>query len=389
MRENTQYFHVNWIDGMKINKNLFIAQDDAVRNDLHDVASLNLSKIKYGVLAPVTAGQNTFNVNISLDNQNTLRVSILSCQAITLGGVPINISAFSKMGPNETDAVPSSTFQLPLQGSESAFWVVLTVNPFEKQPAGNLIINETPPRFPFVLPVYTIEVISDMQYPQFANHPYALIIGKVLVKGTNLKVDDHYIPPCFSTSSHPALLELFTELESSMNKLESFCSKIVQKIYIRKQKNELSEMVLYLCERALIHLTQVVNNFRWTLMHESPAYMIASLSGLARIIKNTIDLHIGSGKDILINYFNEWCEPKQGEIEKILINMTNERYDNNDISKSITVVISFVDFVSELFEILSNLEFIGKRKEGYIVDEKPDEPVAEQKPKISSRFLAK
>src|SRR5580692_11533076 len=113
MRANKQYFHINWIDGMKINKNIFIAQDDAMRNDLHDVASLNLSPIKYGVLPPLAAGQSTFNVNISLDNQNTLRVSILDCQAVTMGGVPVNISAALKIGPNDADAIPAISFPLP------------------------------------------------------------------------------------------------------------------------------------------------------------------------------------------------------------------------------------------------------------------------------------
>ncbi|HTE02132.1 MAG TPA: hypothetical protein VK668_22745 [Mucilaginibacter sp.] len=388
MRDNTQYFHVNWIDGMKINKNLFIAQDDAVRNDLHDIASFSLSPIKYGVLPPLAAGQNTFNVNISLDNQNTLRVAILNCQAVTLGGVPINISAALKIGQNDADAIPGISYPMPQPAGESAFWVVLTINPFEKQPAGNLIIDETPPRFPFVLPVFKLFVISDTQYAQYASHPYGLMIGKVLVKGASYVIDEHYVPPCTSISAHPALIHLYSDLESFLNKFELHCSKIVQKIYSRKQKNDLSEMVLSLCERTLIQLTHVITKFRWTLIHESPAYMFEALSGLARLMKNTIDLHIDSGKDILINYFTEWCDPKQGEIEKILVNMANQRYDNNDLNKNIIVVVEFVNFISELFETLNNLEFIGKRKEGVFVDEKKIEQSEPQKT-TSSRFLAR
>jgi hypothetical protein len=389
MRDSNQYFHVNWIDGMKINKNLFIAQDDAVRSDLHDVASINLSQIRYGVLPPLAVGQDTFNVNISLDNQNTLRVSILTCQAITLGGVLINISASSKIGSNNADAIPAITFPLPQSSGESVFWAVLTVNPFEKQPIGNLVIDETPPRFPFVVPVYNLQVVSDNQYAQFAHHPYSLIIGKVLTKNGSLKVDEQYVPPCISITSHTSLIELYSDLEGFLNRFEVLCSKIIQKIHLRKQKNELSEMVLFLCDRTLIQLGDVINKFRWTLIHESPAYFFEAVSGLARIMKNTIDLHIDSGKDILLNYFTEWCDPKQGEIEKILNNIVNQRYDNNDINKNIVIVVNFVDFISELFETLNNLEFIGKRKEGIFVDEKKDEPIDMQKPKTSSRFLAK
>lgn len=388
MRDKTQYFHINWIDGMKINKNIFIAQDDAIRNDLHDIASFNLSPIKYGVLPPLAAGHSTFNVNISIDNQNTLRVSIINCQAVTLGGVPVNISASLKIGPNDADANPAISFPLPPPSGESAFWVVLTINPFEKQPAGNLIVDETPPRFPFVLPVFTLLVISDNQYSQYASHPFGLMIGKVLVNGASYTIDEHYVPPCISVSAHPALVELYSDLESFLNRFEVLCSKIIQKIYVRKQKNDISELVLSLCDQTLSHLGYVINKFRWTLLHESPVYMFEALSGLARIMKNAIDLHIDSGKDILINYFTEWCDPQQGEIEKILVNMANQRYDNNDINKSIIVVIEFVNFIRELFEILNTLEFIGKRKEGIFVDEKKEEPADPQKTTHSSRFLA-
>jgi len=389
MRDNTQYFHVNWIDGMKINKNLFINQDDAIRNDLHDVASFSISPIKYGVLPGQVVGQNSFNVKISIDNQDNLRVSLLSCQAVTSGGIPINVSAALKTGFNETDGTPSITYHLTQSLNESVYWVVLVVNPFERQPAGNLIVNETPPRFPYVLPVYTLQVVSDIQYKQFATHPYALVIGKVLVKGSGFVVDENYLPPCFTVSAHPALVQLYSDLEAYLNKIEVSCSKIIRKINQRKQKNELSEMILFLCDRTLLNIAQVINQFRWTTIHESPAYMLAAVSGIARVIKNTIDLNIDSGKDLLVTYFTEWCDPKQGEIEKILINMANERYDNNDINKSIVVVIAFVNLINELFQTLSNLEFIGKRKEGYVVDEKVLEPAELQKPKVSSRFITR
>lgn len=389
MRDNSQYFHINWIDGMKINKNLFIAQDDAVRNDLHDIASVNLSKIKYGVLPPSAAGKDSFNVNISIDGQNTLRASLITCQAITSGGVPVNISASLNTGLNNTDGIPSISHTLPAPSGESSYWVVLIVSPFERLPSGNLITTENPPRFPYVQPAYSIQVVSNIQYQQFAYNPFALTIGKVLVVGSGYKVDEDYVPPSLSVSAHPALLEFHSYLEAFLNKFELNCTRIIQKIFQRKQKNDLSEMLQFLCDRILINLGQVINNFRWTLMYESPAYMLSSISGLARIMKNTIDLYTDSGKDVLINYFTEWCDPKQGEIEQILINMSNERYDNNDINKSIIVVMSFVDFTTELFQTLSNLEFIGKRKEGYLVDEKIFEAPEAQKPKTSSRFLTR
>jgi hypothetical protein len=74
----------------------------------------------------------------------------------------------------------------------------------------------------------------------------------------------------------------------------------------------------------------------------------------------------------MMNYLCEWCELKQGELETMLSGLSNLRYDNNDINKNIDKVISFVKVTSKLFETLSKLEFIGKKREtGIFVKEEP------------------
>src|SRR5688500_6006072 len=98
MRDNLTHFPVNWINGMKINKDHFIAQDDAWKDAINDIAALNLSPIRYGVLPPSVSGDNTFNVKTTLDNQHTLRVAVLSCNAITAGGVRIILPSLARSG---------------------------------------------------------------------------------------------------------------------------------------------------------------------------------------------------------------------------------------------------------------------------------------------------
>jgi hypothetical protein len=50
----------------------------------------------------------------------------------------------------------------------------------------------------------------------------------------------------------------------------------------------------------------------------------------------------------------------------MLSNTASIRFDNNDVNKNIEKVIVFVKITSRLFETLSKLEFIGKRKESGI-----------------------
>jgi len=87
------------------------------------------------------------------------------------------------------------------------------------------------------------------------------------------------------------------------------------------------------------------------------------MASLARVIGNTIDVRIGSGKEELMNYFSEWCELKQGELESMLTSIANMTYEHNDVNKNISEAAVFVKLMTRLFGTLSRLEFIGKHKE--------------------------
>jgi hypothetical protein len=369
MKDQLKYFPVNWMDGMKINKNHFIAQDDAWNNALADVAALNLSPIRFGILPSSVAGENNFSVNIAIDNQGTLRASVHACQAITSGGVRISLPSIAD---NTSDGAPSSSFDFKASGSETIWWVALTVNPFEKIPGGSPDLSENPPRYPHALPSYKVQVISDSQYAQFAGNPYALFIGKVLVNGNDIRVDDEYIPPTYCVSAHADLLALHGELDQYLSTLEQRSTQIVQKIFKKSQQNDLSELVMFLCDRVMLFIGQSITDFRWMTIHDNPAKLFSTIAGLARVMKNTIDLRIGSGKEELMNYLSEWCNLNQGELEGLFTSIANMRYDNNDINNNINKTIQFVRVIGKLFDTLSNLEFIGKRKEsGIFVKEEP------------------
>jgi predicted component of type VI protein secretion system len=133
-------------------------------------------------------------------------------------------------------------------------------------------------------------VISEVEYSQFSYHPYALLIGKISGSGQNLRADNDYIPPCFSISASQDLIGLHAELDQFLSKLEVLSSQIVQKIYRRNQQNEISELVLFLCDRIMLYLGQAITNMRWIMMHEFAA-LFACIASLARVMKNTIDLN--------------------------------------------------------------------------------------------------
>jgi hypothetical protein len=389
MRDRLKYLPVNWIDGMKINKNHFIAQDDAWRDALNDVSSINASHLKFGVVPASSEGEENFNVKISLDNQNVLRVTVLACQAITPGGIRINLPATNNAEniSADTDGNPSTSFSFSDAKSEAQWWVVLIIHPFQKKPAGSPDLSENPPRYPYLLPTYSVEVVSESQYNQFAYHPYALTVGKVVANGNDVRVDSDYIPPCFSTDAYDDLKALHAELDNFLATLEIRCSQIVQKIYKKNQQNEISELVQFLCDRLMIFLSTTITQMRWITLYQSPAYLFAQIVSLARLMKNTIDLRIGSGKEEMLNYLSEWSELKQGELENMLTTLANIKYDNNDINKNIQKITTFVKVTATLFETLSKLEFIGKKKDSGIFVKEEQHGFTDQQNKARRRFF--
>ena len=365
--EPSKYLPVNWSDGMKLNKDVFIAQDNAQASISYNLIASTLSPIRYGLVP----GNNNFNTQIAVDNQNTVRITIISCKAITQGGFPVNIYA-SEQSSN-TDGSPSVILPISLNGN-NVHWVILLIKPYERNPFGDINPTETPARFPFVKAGFEIILADDNQLQQYAQHSLALIIGKILVNGSNAIVDQEYLPPCISVTASQDLLGLHSELDGFLAGLEHSCSQVVQKIYRKSQHNDLSELAQFLCDRIMLFLGQVITQYRWSYIHESPAQMISTIAGLARVIKNTIDLRIGSGKDELMTYLCEWCELKQGELEGLLSSMAALRYNHNDVNQNIRSIIEFAKIIGKLFSTLSNLEFIGKKKESGLFVKEEQQP---------------
>jgi hypothetical protein len=91
--------------------------------------------------------------------------------------------------------------------------------------------------------------------------------------------------------------------------------------------------------------------------------MFEYIARLARLIKNTIDSNSGEAKEELLNYFTDWCNLKQGEFEKTLISTVNFEYDHSNSYHTLLLMMKFTEVIATLFNKLSVLEYIGKKKD--------------------------
>jgi hypothetical protein len=363
-----QYLPVNWTDGMKINKDHFIAQDNACMFQLAQNTGSLLNELNYGLLPAIR--QNTTNLKISLsaDNQQQVQVRIRQCRAITWGGYYIQFDEDTALvGNNLQTALPdlSVPFQ-ELAGKASSYFVVLSVNPYQRVPFGMAAPGEIPPRIPFTMPSLGLSLMPVAEVTKNALGLYQVPVGKLKIDEQRVLLDEDYIPPCSIIASHNSLLEIHAGLEQFFGKMELYALQIIQKILQKKQNNEMAAIVQKLCESISFFTATQLAEIKALSINQPPVYMISKVSSFARMIKNTLDFYVGSGKEELVNYFTEWCEVTQGELEGSIVALSNHQYDHLDINASVEKVLPFTRIISLLFNKLARLDYIGKRKEAGI-----------------------
>jgi predicted component of type VI protein secretion system len=385
MIEKLSHFPVNWIDGMKINKTHFTAVQNYVNDSVRDAVGVHTSMIDYGLL-PV---QDPIRINLIIDGHKLLRIKVEECHAITPNGSRIEIGGGVSESLSLSIPYPETVRELK-ENENAVLLACISVNPFKRTPYGEPDPEENPPRYPFTHPEYSLNLIPEDELKNTIGFgTNYLTIGKILVNAGESKIDDNYIPPSVSVSSHQKLQELYTEIDRFYGQIELFAVQIAQKIYAKKQTNELATMMEMMSDKTLNYLGMEINRFRWMSPHTPPAQMLLSVVSLARVIKNFIDARSGAGKEELLNYFAEWCNVSQGDFETIFTETINTDYNHNQMDKVIAKITRFMKTFEDLYSVLSRLDYIGKKRDGSIfVSENTDERDAVIHAKRSRTFLA-
>ena len=384
------YLPVNWADGMKINKDHFRAEQQAGSwlQSRHSAAVLNATN--YGLFA--SGGPHaTRPVVVTTDNQQQVSIRLLACQAITAGGHLIHV--------REGDITQERSMPAPIPGlcvpyaqlaaGDADYYVMLTVNPYLRVATGVPDMEESQLRPPFTAPGYRLELVNCRDSGREMAAEYFLPLGRIRVSEGRVLPDEDYIPPCTSVIAHPALAEWHAGLEQFFGSMESYILRIQQKIAQKSQQNELAFVVGDLCHALGSPLACEYQRVMMEYRHLPPVRMIAGLAGLARLLKNRLDIYTGPIKDELLNYFAEWCNVQQGEWEIVTTALSNCRYDHRNIREALRQADGFIQLMLRLFSSLAALEYIGKKREaGIFVKEHLVVPAEEMPAPRRKSFLA-
>jgi hypothetical protein len=364
MAKKCSYYFVNWIDGMKINKDHFIAMENAMICQQISANRFFLNQYNFGIM-PGINGELSLEFTSNIDVNYHLNINIYRCKAMTAGGTMIDIDLTStglaefKIGIDDFD----------LKSSESVsgqYYIVLKVNPFNRMPAGDADPDENPPRHPYVLPEYGLFIVPVEQMNKTGFGDSFLVIGKIMVTDNIPVLDKEYIPPCSRVSSDERLMLIENRINGFFNKLEADITIITRKIHTKQQKTPLATSVLLMADRIATFLGLFMTGQRLYLKDKPPVALFEAIVCFASFLRSTLNAQPTESKEELINYFSDWCNLKQGELDKLLVEVSDASYNHFETSASLSKCLTLIDTMSVLFGTLSTLDYIGKRRDTQI-----------------------
>ena len=363
MKEINKY-RVNWIDGMKINKNHFIDLENSFLHAVKTVEEVNLTPTNYGLLPDFSERGSSIELSISLDGQNSVEVNITHCKAVTLGGYQIDISESTR--PLLEQAGCELRKKIQISGQSDQYSVVLIINPYQRITVGAADPEEEPPRRPYVLPEYKIDILESSELNNKELGLHHLTIGSVQLVDGKLSVINDFIPPSKSIQSHIDLKQAYDGISTFFGNLEAYLVQIIQKIHQKKQDNDLALMVLQMSQKMLDYLNYGLTDFKIQTQFSAPIELVVKTSTLARIIKNSLDVFSGAGKEEFLNYISDWGDLNQGGFETIMSETIDNKYQHTNINPSLDQISRFTRIILTTFKKLNELDYIGKKSDSNI-----------------------
>jgi hypothetical protein len=364
MAKKNKKYSVNWIDGMKVNKDHLIEMENAMISQHHAEGKFLINPYNFGILPP-TDSEPSIDVSISISADNHITIRVLRCSAITSGGLIIDLESTLPELPEFEISIKD--FDLKATESNSCqYYVILKTNPYGRVPVGNADPGENPPRHPYVIPEYSVHIIPVEQVNKTGLGDFFLVIGKVIIKDNIPALDKDYIPPCSSVSSNEQLINFENRLTGFFSRLEMDMTTIIRKIHTKQQKTPLANSVLIFTDKVSEFQALHMTKYRLYMKYLPPVALFEAISLFACFLRNTLNALPPENKEELINYFSDWCNLKQGEFEKLMTDIPGLNYDHFEIRSVMSKMMNFIDTMSLLFETLSNLDYIGKRRDTQI-----------------------
>ncbi len=380
MIEDIKNFKINWIDGMKISKEHFQNLQNFADNSVKASVSLQMGRHGYGLLASYLSENNEYAINI--DVHKSLKISIKKLRAITPNGNRIEI----------TQQTPAVEDELIVEGfANKKFeegYVLINIDEENQVAFGEQDPKEIPPRHPFLNNGHYFSFANAKELEKSELGGNQLPIAKIVKEGNTLLILSGYIPPATTLGADSSLIDFYNDTEGFLKMTERNAILIAQKISSKQSDNPIADAMHIVVDKVYAYLAQQITYVKWEEYHMHPKKLLDIIVSFARLFKGSVDVSSPENKEQLFNYFGEWTDLKGGDYEKIFTDIINISYNHNDVGQNIEIVSGFMNTIDKLFTVLTQVDYIGKRRDmGIFVNENI---VKDRKPRKSGgpSFLA-
>ncbi|KIA85481.1 hypothetical protein [Kaistella jeonii] len=364
MIEPIKHYAVNWVDGMKISREHLIQQENFIIDAIRDANSVKINAFNYGLLpfSDSYGDKRIFEIQSTATNDAQLIIKKLS--AVTFAGHRIEVNDFKVN-------IRSLAKDLNTEDNESNgdYYILASVNPFDKISFGEINSEEIPPRHPFTKANSKIELVDTALLLSGYSGGNFIILGKVAIKSGIAQIDEHFIPPCTSVEAHPKLVEYYNQYSHSMSNLRVYAFKILQKVAHKNQNDELANNVKKICKTIVNHISENYFEFKNMVYNEPPIYMMNVFSKLALHLYNDTQMMIPAELEEMLNYSLEWSEVAPHTLLNQLSSVAEIDYVHHDTGEIFHNTQIMLKSLEQVLGKLSELDYIGQRKENVIVNE--------------------
>ncbi|AZB29029.1 MULTISPECIES: hypothetical protein [Chryseobacterium] len=364
MIQPIKHFAINWVDGMKVSQRHLNDQDNFLIDTIRDANSLGITNYNYGLL-PLS---NEFTDKTIFDVHNTatndVQLFIKNCSAVTLAGYRLELK-------DRRVSVKSLAKSLNLDENQmdGEYYILISVNPFDKVPFGDIDPEEIPPRHPNAHANYHIELLPVSSLNSNHSGGNYLVVGKVDFKGNIAQVNTNFIPPCTSIQSHPVLIDYYNGYAKSIGNLQQYAFKIIQKASHKNQNTSLALNVKALCTVLVDTFGDMYFQFRNIIPYQAPVFLIETFAKLALRMYNSTQILVPGELEEMLNYSLEWSEIAPHTLLNQLSTVAETNYDHHNSGEPLLYISQMLRSLETIFAKLSELDYIGQRKENIIVNE--------------------
>lgn len=345
------------MQGMSVSSSHFIATENFLMERLMKNTETLQNKFAYGLLP--AQGEETY-MRLCLEGKGDgTRLVLNSYHGITKGGCLVDIDQSQTV---ECECSPA------IDIAEYGWDVVLTVSPFERRPCGEPNMQEEPPRYPFVDPVYKLSIIERDSKNVNDYGPFDVVVGLLRKKDGVFRLDDSYIPPSLSMTADRNLVRYMDLFTQSVSVMRSALGIIMEKAYSSNAgKTDVLDNTLVICRELQRSMADMYYKWQSYGAMLSPYQVTEIFGGIANSVLLGFSFMSKGGKDAVLKYFYEWNGVSPSAFEKVLDEVASKEYRQNRIDASMNSIYNMLKTLEELLVGLSKLDYVGQHKESMVI----------------------